>query len=66
VLVSSRRGKIQRRLVEDVARSPSWPRSAVALTFRASDHHRYVLKALTNRCKRMIVSDEPVVEVRAM
>jgi hypothetical protein len=25
-----------------------------------------VLKALTNRCKRMIVSDEPVVEVRAM
>lgn len=31
---------------------------------RASDYHRYVLKALTNRCKRMIVSDEPVVEAK--
>jgi hypothetical protein len=32
---------------------------------RASEYHRYVLKALTNRCKRMIVSDEPVVKAKA-
>lgn len=32
---------------------------------RTSDYHQYVLKALTSRCKRMIVSDEPTVEVKA-